>query len=75
MIIYFWFKLDKNKDFSGHYSARVMLTISSIIESERGIETLNSATKCRGDIYFNLIPESEGGVGFNFSPKFQEFIR
>ena len=60
--------------FSGNESARVMFPISSIIELEKGIETSNSATKWKGDIEFNLIPQSEGGVGFNSRPKLQEGV-
>ena len=70
MIIYFWFKLSKKKYFSGHDSARDMLPIYSITESEKGIETSISATKWKGGIDFNLIPKAGGGVVFNFSPEF-----
>ena len=48
-----------------------MLLVSSVMELEKGVETSNSATKCRGGIDFNLRPESGGDIGFNFSPYFK----
>ena len=71
MILYFWFKLNKKHTSAALKNTGGMFPISLRIELEKGVEASNSATNWKGYIYFNLIPKSEGGVGFNISQKIE----
>ena len=75
MIVYFRFKL-YNKNTSAAMTVKGA-SFPSPQESnlEKGVETSNSATKWKGNIDFNLRPESEWDAEFNFRPKIKDGVR
>ena len=63
MIIYFQFTLNKKN------------TSAAITVQGTCCPSPQEYNFRKGDIDFKFIPESEGDVGFNFRPKFQERVR